>query len=660
MPHKKRNIHYKTDDDFDGSVKIKVDPLAKHIGDMWDEWDGFWGSKLSRFEDFYNRWKGQKPTRDKDWQSQFNKRLSWQSEKALTATMHNILFPTDAPIDKEATEDVDELSAILGKSMVSHWFKIGLFSKEFLSGIRASGIYGTGCFEDDWFIRVEDVPRRVEEEIDDFRPMVGPDGNKIFDEEGNLRSEVVGKRKISRTGFKKEVVEDRYRVRKTNIFAWRIHPHKLTDEDDFPVIKQEFVTFRDLKKMQERSQRLGLQTFDEKLMEEIEHDVFKVDETKATRLQKDGTFTDKKNPRLEILHYWGLSPRKDKDNEELPSWIMIINRKHTLRNIENPFWHKKPPLFHIVWTEDEKPSWYGIGIIEIGENAEDRANNIVNIRTDERKKNIKGGGRYVRSDPKILKTELYENTPGVWRGCTDINNIQPDIPLPKSTPDDYKEEEVATNDYREITGATASILPAADSKKGQPDTLGGMKLVRFQSAQRFKPDLSMMEKMGVRKMANRGYLLTQQFFTKPKAIKVFASKDEKKKLRLDEMYTVAPGQIIGKMNFYCTGLTETLEKGENIDRLLRFAEITGKIPPMQAITNYQNIEKRIALWLGFEDVEDFVLMDSQDPLGQPPQQQQQVPPPQATITAKLPVGQGQGGLPPELLARIAQSVQRGV
>jgi len=705
MAYKKKSTvsHYKTDQTIDKTKEIELDSCVKFVVSNWEDWDSHWSNKMSEFEDYYNRWIGKPPKRDEEWQSNFNKKLSWQAEKALVARFHTALFPTSAPIEYDATETVDELQGILGKSIVAHWFKVGKFSVEFLRSMKSAAIYGTGLFEDDWYVRKEKVFEKKEEMIDDFRPSVdGDTGKFVLDEDGNVVNQKVGSRKKLSEKNKMEIVEDRYRVRKANVFAWRVHPKKLNDEDNFPVIKQEFISYDDLVKMEQEFIKYGVTNGFEN-MDKIKEDNFTAKDGDIDRHFKDGSGKkDKKNKDIEILSYWGLySDSEAKESE--PSWIMVVNRKFKLRLSKNPFWHKRPPLFHIKWTEDEKPSYYGIGLVQIGRDAEDRANTVVNIRTDERRKNIKGGGWYNALDKKIKKIHLHNNVPGLYKPCSDVTNaVRLDIPVP-STPDDYKEEEISVNDHREITGATTSLLPVADERK-QHDTLGGMQLLVGQAAARLKPDLMMMEMQGIRMMANRAFLLSRQFYTQSKMIELMASQEERNKHNIDKMYELTPGEIVGKMNFYCTGLSESIDKAQNIDKLLKYAEVTGKIPAMQAITNYQNIAKRIALWLGFEDIEDFVEMNPDNPY-QPPQPQPQpmglpgqppgmpggmppgipqglppgmpppgipqgipqlpipqgVPLPPQGVPQGVPQGmpQSPGGLPPEILQMIVQSILKG-
>jgi hypothetical protein len=678
---KSKNSHYKVDSTLDNSQNENeaLEPCVQYTVDCWDKWDSHWSNKFSLFEKYYDRWIGKPPKRDEDWQANFHKKLTWQAEKVLVARFHSALFPVSAPIDTEVNETMDEIKAILSKSLVAHWFKIGFISKEFLSGMRSAAIYGTGLFEDGWYVRKELIPEKVEKEIPDFRPMVDMQGNRIFDEEGNIRSEQIGVKKITQEVNNWKIVEDRYRLKKANIFAWRIHPNKLDDDDDYPVIKQEFITYDDLLERQAEAEELGFKGFEN--MDKIKKDKFKINEGDAQRLQKDGDYVDVKNPRLEILHYWGLySPQEGEEGDSAkskkrPMWIIVVNRKYRLRIMDNPFWHKKPPLFHINWTEDEKPSYYGIGLAQIGAEAEDRANTWVNIRTDVKKKCVRGSGWYNVLDKKIKKSQVQDNTPGLMRACSDVNAaVKYDTP-PPTDPTDYSEEQTAVNDHRDITGSTTALLPPSDNRQ-QPDTLGGMQINLSQSIQRLKPDLTMMEMMGIRRIANRAFLLTRQFFSKPEAIEIIASEDKLKQYELSKIYTMTPKDIIGDLHFFCIGLSESVDKMQNIDKALKFMEILQKTTPGHPFINY--LIKKIAFWLGFEDAGKFFetlpmapgmpQISPQMPQGganmppgipmPPPQGNMPIPPnmlPMARPPMPMMPPQGQGqGLSPQLLQMIVQ------
>ena len=649
---KSRTPHYRVDNpNANNGVVEELEPVTKFVLDCWETWDSFWADKFNKFEEYYKQWKNRPPQRDEEWQAQFQKRLSWQAVATLVARYHSILFPVSAPVEAEATETQDEGYRILAKSIVSHWFKLGKVTKEFLSGMRSAGIYGTGLYEDDWFVRTALVAEKKEKQIPDFRALVNEQGNKLLDAEGNIRSEQIGFKTILSEEKKRKIVEDRYRVRKTSIFSWRIHPYKKDDDDDYPVIKQEFITYNDLVLFEKRLRSAGVSRFEN--MDKIEKDRFAIDQASYNRIKTDSGFKDKNNPLLEILIYWGFYEDKDSTGEEQnpqaekkPRWIGIVNRKYKLWEADNPFWHQKSPLTHIVWTEDEQESYYGIGVVEIGKDAEDRANSNVNIRIDERKKNSRGGGWYNANDKKIKRADLQRNVPGLWKACSDVNaSVKPDLPIPKSTLDDYKEEETAVNDHREITGATTSILPTADINQ-QHKTLGGMELLASQGLQRLKPDLSMMEIMGIRRLANRAFLMTRQFMTLPQTIELIASEDQLKQFNLSRIYKMEPNQLIGGVNFFCTGLSESIDKIQSIDKALKFMEVLQKTSPGNPFIFY--LTKKIALWLGFEDADKF-LQDNQMPMmaqpGQPGMPGGQQIPPQTQ------------GLPPQILQMIMQRMQ---
>jgi len=624
MPEKENKpSHYNTSLPDQKSKQTDIDPCAKFVVDNWDSFDDYWSSKFAEFDKFYDQWIGKKPQRDETWQAQFHKRLTWQAEKTLVARFHSALFPTSAPIDTETTQMPNELLRIFAKSIVVHWFKIGKFSKEFLSGMRSAAIYGTGLFEDDWYVRTEMVSKKVETQVPDYRNVVDMQGKKILDEQGNVRMEEYGTKPKTEIKAKREVVEDRYRVKKANIYSWRVHPYKLDDDDDYPAIKQEFVTYEQLLERQVEAEKYGFTKFDN--MDKVQEDKSKVQEDDAKRLQKEGEYIDIKNPRIELLSYWGLYSDKvedkDKATDKKPMWIMVANKKYVLRKQENPYWHKKPPLFHIIWHEDEKPSYYGIGIAQTGKDAEDRANLTVNIRTDVKNKNLRGGGRYNALDKKLKKSQLQSNVPGLWKACTDINAAYAyDVP-PSLSIEDYKEEEIACNDHREITGSTSSLLPT-EAGKGQPETFGGMQQNLAQAMSRLKPDLAMMEMMGIRKMADRGLLLTRQFMSQPEAIELMASEDQLRQYNISKFFTLTPKDIIGSVKFFATGLSESLDKMQNIEKMLKYIDTLGKmkLPPDMLYPILLKASEKIALWLGFEDAQSFIPKMPMQPQGMPPQQ----------------------------------------
>lgn len=629
-----KNPHYTVDKPASKVNKEDLEPCVVFVTDAWESWSDHWSSRFDDFEKYYDRWIGKAPKRDEEWQSQFHKKLTWQAVATLVARVHGALFPNSAPIDVTRTETTDDLAAILAKSIVAHWFKIGEVIKVFLAGMRSSAVYGTGLFEDDWYVKTEKKYKKEESRIPDYRPMVDDQGQPMLDGQGRARNQQVGMVPTYKTNAKTQVVEDRYRVRKANIFSWRVHPNKISDDDDYPSIKQEFITYDDLLERQTQLEKYGITGFEN--MDEIKEDTFKIEEKDAQRYSKEGDFEDDDNPRLELLTYWGMYAEEKGDAEydkntskKRPMCVMVVNRKWKLKLADNPRWDKKSPLFHIVWTEDEKPCYYGIGLSQIGADAEDRANNVVNIRTDVKKKSVRGSGWYNANDKKIKKSDLVSNVPGKMRACTDVDKAVKYDLIPGPDVTDYKEEEIAVNDHREITGATTSLLPTADTSQ-QHKTLGGLEILVGQGLSRLKPDLQMMEIMGVRAIANRAFIMTRQYFTQPQMIELMAPEDKLRQMNVDKMYKLTPREITEDIHFFCTGLSESMDKAQNVEKLLKFVEISGKIPQMAAIVNYAEIGKQIATWLGLEDADKLIMgygqpgQPAQPPQGQDKQQQDRV------------------------------------
>ena len=110
------------------------------VRDAWIKWDAHWGSKMTKFGEYYDRWKGKPPTRDEEWQSQFHKKLTWQALATLVSRFHSAMFPVSAPIDCDTSDNANLFQTIIAKSMVAHWFKVGKISIEFLRGMRSAGI----------------------------------------------------------------------------------------------------------------------------------------------------------------------------------------------------------------------------------------------------------------------------------------------------------------------------------------------------------------------------------------------------------------------------------------------------------------------------------------------------------------------------------------
>lgn len=661
MPRKKSS-HYDTTPTEKPKAEplVSIPPEVKFVVGEWKKYDAYWQSRLSDFDHYYEVWKGKKPERPEEWQAQHNKKLVFQDERNLVSRFHSALFPTEAPIDHSATEDIDEVNAIIAKSMVAHYFKMGndeTVQTEFLKMQRSSGIYGTGYGETEWFQKRAWIFDKGEVEEDDYRSLRGPNGF-LLDKDGNVQTQLLDvKKKVFREKKSYGVVDNRPRLKFTNIFAWRVHPKKMCPEDGYPAIKQEFVSYETLLDMQEEAKALGFEPFEAEGITRLKEMKVQVKESDYSRHLRGGDFKDQDNPEVELKHYWGLYALQDEKGtpKKVPTWITIANDAILLRKIRNPHWHQSPPLVKIVWTFDPKESWYGIGLPEIGEASEARVNDIINYRFDNLTKIINVGGSYNANDPKIEKRLLSVSSPGLWRPCSEPGkSYQYDRP-PDVTTGAYVEEQRATEDHRDTTGSVASLAPTSDPKQ-EKKTLGQSQISLHGATERLKPDLKMQELQGVKVVANRFHMLLRQFGVKEELIELLASEDELKRFKLEKMMQIDPKRLIGKADFYCTGLSEFLEKEQMIEKLLKFREITQNDPTI----NIQEVNRRIANLMGFPDIEKLV-----NPLPLQPQTAGQTPPgapplPGQPFQPDLPAGLPsqipqalEGGIPPEeLLAQL--------
>jgi hypothetical protein len=199
------------------------------------------------------------------------------------------------------------------------------------------------------------------------------------------------------------------------------------------------------------------------------------------------------------------------------------------------------------------------------------------------------------------------------------------IDTPDVTASSYKEEELARNDFRESVGAISALMPSED-KNDQHRTAMGIQLLQGAAGMRFKPVLTKMEEDYISEIANLFFLNCKQFMVIKEWIEIMGDGAK-------QMVEVTPDQIMRKVKFIPTGVSETINKEIQVAQLLRFKEITIQDPTI----NRAVINKRIADLMGFKDVDELVI----NPVN--PATMQSVP----------------GGLSPEQANMIKQRIAEG-
>jgi hypothetical protein len=266
-----------------------------------------------------------------------------------------------------------------------------------------------------------------------------------------------------------------------------------------------------------------------------------------------------------------------------------------------------PPFVKVKLFEDALPSWFGVGIGQIGHPSQERCNKIVNQRLDNvdlimnQEKLVNG------SDTLINRNKLSSSKPGKVTFVSDVTSSMKWLEVPNVTTEAYKEEELCKTDFRESTGATSSMMPS-DSVDDQHKTAMGIQLMQGAAGMRFRPVLKNIEADGIQAVAQFYFSNARQFMTIPEWVQIVGEEGQKYNVR------VSPEQIQSKVFFIPTGLSETVNKETQIANLMRFRELGVNDPTI----NRSDLNRRIGEFMGFKDLDKLVIKNQ--PIVQGPQQ----------------------------------------
>jgi len=309
----------------------------------------------------------------------------------------------------------------------------------------------------------------------------------------------------------------------------------------------------------------------------------------------------KKSDEYELLEYWGAYDQKVAKEDKVtikklvPHWIMVINRSVVIRGIPNPYNHQMPPYIKTKLFEDCRPSWFGIGIGEVGYGTQERLNKMVNQRLDNVDLVINRQIVANANDPKINRNSLQRGAPGKVHWCSDIDKSIKWQDIPDVTQSSYKEEELAKQDYRQATGATAPLLPA--DKSEQHRTAMGIQMLQGAAGERFRPVLRQIEIDGIQQTAQFYFSNLQQFMTQDEWVLKTSDNGQ------TEPVLITPLDLQAKAQFIPTGLSETMNKEIQVGQLLRYKDSTANDPTV----NRAEINKRIGELMGFKELHKLIV-----------------------------------------------------
>lgn len=533
-----------------------TDPMVDHVVHEFTRYENHWSDRMDKARDIYDLWKNKKPMRSYDWQNQVAVPLLVEAEQSISSRLFTALFPTEAPLDVRVEGDAKPTQGIRIKGILEHFFRAAAVKSRSLPMLRQSVLFGTGYLDvGTWYTKKQWLMK------------------------GDNRRE--------------EIVESRPACNFVDFFEMFPHPEKLDVGDGLPIIRRSYRDAEYLKRLADNG------FFDTGNLKEAL-------ETSLPDVSGSGSATQKKRDRYEILEYWGPYTKEYTEKSDnnavtrekvIPHWIIVVNRKVKVRGIENPYNHQTEPYVRVKYLDDAKPSWFGVGVGEIGKPTVDRIQKIVNQRLDNVDLVLNRQGIYNGYDTLINPRKLKVSAPGQFHKASDINNIK-FMNIPDVTQSSYEEERIAKDDFRESTGATQYLQPTEGPKHR---TAMGIQMLQGAAGIRFKPILAKMELEFIQKAALFFFSNLQQFLPLGKWVTITGDSGKKEPIMIE------PKDIQAKVSFIPTGVSETVNKETQVQQLLRYKELTRDDPTI----NRSEINRRIGELFGFKDLDKMIVQ--QDP-----------------------------------------------
>lgn len=531
--------------------------MAEYVSGEFERYSQALDDRFESAKKIYEHWIGTPPKRSYSWQNAVHVPITFEAEQTISPRIFAALFPNEAPLEIELNGDADEDEGVRILNLVKHHFRISDVQGKAVPAIQQCTLLGTGYMGASWKF------------------------STAWQMNQGVRYQ--------------SIIDNRPDCEFVSFFELFPHPAKLHMSDSLPVIRRRVCDAEYLKKMAAMPQ-FGFMNLDKALKSEpVKSYQSKIDGIDGNKLQL------KKREEYEILEYWGpWDASYEKDNETvsyqaLPYWIMVVNRSVVIRALPNPFNHQRPPFVKFTLYPDINPSWFGVGVGQIGMATQERVNKIVNQRLDNVDLVMNKQGFYNGNDHLINVKKLQISQPGQWHKVSDTVGSIRWMDIPDVTASAYQEENLAKQDFREATGATIPLMP---SDEGQHRTATGISLLQGAAGARFRPVLRRMETDLVSDLGQIYLSNLQQFMAFPEWVTVTSDNGHKAPIE------IAPEDIQSKAKFIPTGVSELLNKEVQIGQLLKFKEVTMQDPTV----NRQEINKRVGQLMGFKDIDKLIVV----------------------------------------------------
>lgn len=550
---------------YSNTTATPEDKFCEYISQEYDRYKRYHAPQFERCHKYYGYWQGRPPKREWDWQNQVPVPVMVEAEQTITPRIFQALFPNEAPVDVKVEGQTDPQQGIKIKYILQHYFKVSDVQSTFASSLTQCTIFGTGYIDaGTWYVKKG--------------WQIGDDGERY-----------------------EAVIESRPECRPVDFFEIFPHPAKLRMDDGLPLIRRRMCDAGYLRSLMDNP------FFEVKNIEKA----LNTDFPEPSALDPQA----KKGEYYELLEYWGP---KDQDiidstngtkigsKKAVPWWGIVVNRKVLIRSIPNPYNHQIPPFVKIKLFQDAKPSWFGVGIGQIGAPTQERLNKMINQRLDNVDLVLNRQGVYNGNDPLIDKKRLAVSRPGKFYRCSDPLTSIKFLDIPDVTASSYKEEELTTQHFRQATGANDALMPSGTDD--QHRTAMGIQLLQGAAGMRFRPVLRCMEIDGIQQLAMFFFSNLKQFMTNDEWILITGDNGA------TEPILVSPEDIQAKVFFIPMGVSETVNKEMQLSQLLRYKELTMDDPTV----NRQEINRRIAELFGFKDIQKLLtpinMMPEEGPL----------------------------------------------
>jgi hypothetical protein len=546
--------------------------MVKFVVDEFQRYEKFHKDRFDTAEKIYDHWLNAPTVRDRTWHNQVAVPMTFEAEQTITPRIYSAIFPNEAPLDlvvynqlgtveQDQEQDLKKLQGVAIKNLIAHNFRLSNVQGKSHTALTQTTLLGTGYLEDFWMTK--------------HKWQVDPE-----------------------TGDKyRALVENRPDCEAVSFFELYPHPSKLFMNDGLPLIRRRFADAEYIKSLADVAE------FDTENIKKALESTLPLPKV-ASNPQQDrfnkNKMDLKKREEYEILEYWGpWDESYEKDNKvvtrkAMPYWIIVINRTVKVRGMANPYNHQDPPFIKAVLYPDVNPSWFGVGVGQVGKPTQERLNKLVNQRLDNVDLVLNKQGFYNGNDTLINTKKLQVSEPGRWHKVSDTVNSVRWMDTPDVTASSYKEEELAKADFRESTGATIPLLP---TEAEQHRTASGINLLQGAAGARFRPIIRNLEHDLIQELARHYLSNLQQFMIMPEWIDATSDDGEHAPI------LVRPEEIQAQVLFMPTGLSELLNKEVQIGQLLRFKEVTAQDPTV----NRAEINKRIGELMGFKDFNKLIV-----------------------------------------------------